>query len=281
MLKTLIKVAVVSLPSFLFGIASSEVLAFDFQLEEATIAHINEAFDEGVLTSEQLVQLYLNRITTYDDAGPRINSVLSLNSQALDLARTLDIERQQTGPRSLLHGIPILLKDNHDTLDMPTTGGSVALADSIPADDAFAVKLLKDAGAIILGKAEMDEYAISGGGYSSIGGSTLNPYRLTRTSAGSSGGTGAAIAANFAVFGMGSDTGGSIRTPCSFQGLVCIRPTRGLVSLDGVIPFVMSRDAIGPMARTVADAATALSILAEYDGNNPTLTTPIPKFLTN
>lgn len=121
----------------------------------------------------------------------------------------------------------------------------------------------------------MDEFAISGGGYSSIGGTTLNPYRLTRTSGGSSSGTGAAIAANFAVLGSGSDTGGSIRTPCSFQGLVCIRPTRGLVSLEGVIPFVLSRDAIGPMARTVEDAAIALSVLAEYDPNNPTLTTPI------
>lgn len=250
---------------------SPVALAFSFSLEEATIAHINEAFNNG-FTSEQLVQLYLNRIDTYD---PKINSVLYVNPNALAEARSLDRERQKTGPRSPLHGIPIFLKDNIDTFDMPTTGGSDALAGSKPTDDAFAVQLFRDAGAIILGKTEMDEFAISGGGYSSIGGTTLNPYRFTRSSAGSSSGSGAAIAANFAVFAMGSDTGGSIRTPCSFQGLVCIRPTRGLVSLDGVIPFVLSRDAIGPMARTVADAATALGVLAVYDPNNPTLSTPI------
>ena len=158
---------------------------------------------------------------------------------------------------------------------MPTTGGSAALAGSVPPEDAFVVKKLKDAGAIILGKAALDEFAISGSGYSSIGGTVLNPYKLTRSSGGSSGGTGAAIASNFAVFGAGSDTGGSIRTPCSFQGLVCIRPTRGLVSVDGVIPFVLSRDAAGPITRSVTDAAIALGVMEGYDPNNPTLTTAI------
>ena len=269
------KAALAALPTLMVGFAPPQVGATSFVLEEATISSINKAFDEGILTSETLTQLYLNRIATYDDAGIKINSVLTVNPLALDIARELDLERQLSGPRSPLHGIPILLKDNHDTYDLPTTGGSAALAGSVPDNDAFAVDLLRDAGAIILGKAEMDEFAISGGGYSSIGGATLNPYRLTRTSAGSSGGTGAAIASNFAVFGTGSDTGGSIRTPCSFQSLVCIRPTRGLVSLDGIIPFVLSRDAIGPMARTVEDAAIALGVLAEYDPNNPTLTTAI------
>ena len=269
------KAALAALPTLMVGFAPPQVGATSFVLEEATISSINQAFDEGILTSETLTQLYLNRIATYDDAGIKINSVLTVNPRALDIARELDQERQLSGPRSPLHGIPILLKDNHDTYDLPTTGGSAALAGSVPDNDAFAVDLLRDAGAIILGKAEMDEFAISGGGYSSIGGATLNPYRLTRTSAGSSGGTGAAIASNFAVFGTGSDTGGSIRTPCSFQGLVCIRPTRGLVSLDGIIPFVLSRDAIGPMARTVEDAAIALGVLAEFDPNNPTLTTAI------
>ena len=203
-----------------------------FELEEATIAEINQAFDAGALTSTQLVQLYLNRIATYDDSGPFINSVLTINPDALAIAAELDLERQLYGPRSPLHGIPILLKDNHDTVDMPTTGGSDALAGSRPPDDAFVVQRLRDAGAIIFGKAEMDEFAISGSGYSSLGGFTLNPYNFNRQSGGSSGGTGAAIAANFAVLGTGSDTGGSIRTPCSFQGLACIRPTRGLVSLS-------------------------------------------------
>jgi len=249
--------------------------AATFKLEEATITDINQAFDAGILSSEQLVQLYLNRIATYDDAGPVINSVLTLNPAALETARALDLERKTVGPRSPLHGIPILLKDNYDTFDLPTTGGSAALAGSLPPDDAFVVEKFREAGAIILGKAEMDEFAISGSGYSSIGGATKNPYNFLRTSGGSSSGSGSAIGANFAVFAMGSDTGGSIRTPCSFQALACIRPTRGLVSLDGVIPFVLSRDGIGPMARNVTDAALALSAIAEFDPKNPTLFTPI------
>lgn len=268
------KAAFFAVSTLSIGLSAPAALALSFNLQEATISSINRAFDEG-LTSERLVELYLNRIATYDDAGPRINSVLTINPNVLNTARQLDLERKNGTIRGPLHGIPILLKDNIDTSDMPTTGGSAALRGSQPTDDAFAVQLLRDAGAIILGKAEMDEFAISGGGYSSIGGATINPYRLNRTSAGSSSGSGAAIASNFAVFAMGSDTGGSIRTPCSFQGLVCIRPTRGLVSLDSVIPFVLSRDAIGPMARTVEDAAIALGVLAEFDPTNPTLFTPI------
>lgn len=262
-------------PAALIGFVPSIAEAAVFTLKEATIADINQAFNAGILTSESLVQLYLNRIAAYDDAGPTINSVLTINPNVLETAIQLDLERQISGPRSPLHGIPILLKDNHDTFDMPTTGGSAALIGSIPPDDAFVVQKFREAGAIILGKTEMDEYAISGSGYSSIGGATVNPYNFLRTSAGSSGGTGAAIAANFAVLGMGSDTGGSIRTPCSFQGLACIRPTRGLVSLDGIIPFVLSRDMIGPMARTVTDAAFALGTIVEFDPNNPSFITPI------
>ncbi|NJN92044.1 MAG: amidase, partial [Leptolyngbyaceae cyanobacterium SL_5_14] len=251
-------------------------VAASFRLEEATISSINQAFDEGILNSEQLVQLYLNRIEVYDDNGPKINAIRTLNPDALATAAALDLERQLYGPRSLLHGIPILLKDNFDTFDIPTTGGSDALAGSIPPDDAFVVNKFREAGAIILGKAEMDEFAISGSGYSSLGGQTLNPYRLNRQSAGSSGGTGAAIAANFAVVGTGSDTGGSIRTPSSFQSLVGVRPTRGLISLDGIIPFALSRDMIGPMARTVTDAAIALGVMAGFDPNDPNFDTPVP-----
>jgi amidase len=164
------KAALAALPTLMVGFAPPQVGATSFVLEEATISSINKAFDEGILTSETLTQLYLNRIATYDDAGIKINSVLTVNPRALDIARELDQERQLSGPRSPLHGIPILLKDNHDTYDLPTTGGSAALAGSVPDNDAFAVDLLRDAGAIILGKAEMDEFAISGGGYSSIGG---------------------------------------------------------------------------------------------------------------
>ncbi|MEL6381449.1 MAG: amidase family protein [Cyanobacteria bacterium J06626_18] len=259
----------------LFVVTTEAAVAATFRLQDATISDINDAFDAGALTSEGLVNLYLNRIDAYDDAGPALNSVIATNPDVLDIARALDIERQTSGPRSPLHGIPILFKDNHDTFDIPTTGGSDALVGSVPPDDAFVVDLLRDAGAIVFGKAEMDEFAISGSGYSSLGGQTFNPYNLNRQSGGSSGGTGAGIAAGFATFGTGSDTGGSIRTPCSFQGLVCVRPTRGLVSLDGIIPFVLSRDMIGPMARSVEDAAIALGTMAEFDPNNPGIQTPI------
>jgi len=243
-----------------------------FRLTDATISDINLAIDSNALTSERLVELYLQRISTYD---PLLNAIRELNPNALEIARQLDEERLQTGRRSPLHGIPILLKDNYDTRDIPTTGGSDALAGSIPPSDAFVVDRLRQAGAIILGKTELDEFAISGSGYSSLGGQTINPYRLNRQSAGSSGGTGAAIAASFATVGTGTDTGGSIRTPSSFQGLVGVRPTRGLVSLDGIIPFALSRDGAGPMARTVTDAALTLGVMAAFDPNNPSFQTPV------
>ena len=209
-------------PVCLLAFAPQEARAATFELEEATIADINQAFEAGALSSEQLVQLYINRIEAYDDSGPSINAIRTLNPNALDIATALDVERQTTGPRSPLHGIPILLKDNHDTFDIPTTGGSDALAGSVPPDDAFVVEQLRDAGAVILGKTELDEFAISGSGYSSLGGLNLNPYQLDRQTGGSSGGTGGAIAANFATVGTGSDTGGSIRIPSSFQGLVSL-----------------------------------------------------------
>ena len=250
--------------------------AATFNLVEATISDINAVFDAGALTSEQLTQLYLNRIATYDDSDPNINSILTINPDALETAAQLDIERRTTGARSPLHGVPIILKDNYDTFDLPTTGGSDALNGSLPPDDAFVVLAFRNAGAVILGKAEMDEFAISGSGYSSLGGATLNPYQLNRQSAGSSGGTGAAIASSFATVGTGTDTGGSIRTPSSFQGLVGVRPTRGLVSLDGIIPFALSRDNAGPMARTVTDAAITLNVIAQNDPNNPGVNTLVP-----
>jgi amidase len=216
--------------------------------------------------------LYLNRIAAYDSAGPRINSMIAINSNALAIARELDLERRTTGPRSVLHGIPILLKDNIDTFGLPTTGGSVALRGSVPSDDAFVVKQLRDAGAIVLGKTNLDEWAhggAPGGGYSSIAGQTLNPYNFNRGPSGSSAGTGAAIAANFAVFGLGSDTGGSIRGPAASNGLVGIKPTLGLTSRDGIIPFSLTLDVSGPMARNVTDAAIALGFMTGIDPADP------------
>lgn len=257
---------------FMLGLTSfpSEVVAETFRLREATIAEINQAFEKNALTSEQLVQLYLNRIEAYDDQGPKINGLISINNNALKEARELDQERQQKGPRSPLHGIPIILKDNYDTTDLPTTGGSVLLEGSLPPDDAFTVKKLREAGAIILGKANMSEFAESYGrlGFSSLGGLTRNPYKLTRDPSGSSGGSGAAIAANFAVLATGSDTSGSIRGPAAVGGLVGIKPTQGLVSRDGIIPLTLSFDSAGPIARTVTDAAIALGVMAGVDPND-------------
>ncbi|NEO68432.1 amidase family protein [Moorena sp. SIO3H5] len=257
---------------FMLGLSTfpSEAVAETFRLREATIAEITRAFEKNALTSEQLVQLYLNRIEAYDDQGPKINGLISINNNALKEARALDQERQQKGPRSPLHGIPIILKDNYDTTDLPTTGGSVLLEGSLPPDDAFTVKKLREAGAIILGKANMSEFAESYGrlGYSSLGGLTRNPYKLTRDPSGSSGGSGAVIAANFAVLATGSDTSGSIRGPAAVAGLVGIKPTQGLVSRDGIIPLTLSFDSAGPIARTVTDAAIALGVMAGVDPND-------------
>lgn len=219
-----VSLTVLSMPLFLSTLSVDRVSAFN--LQEASIRSINEAFSSGILTSEELTKLYLNRIAAYDSAGPRINSIVAVNPNALDIARALDIERRTTGPRSILHGIPIVLKDNIDTFELPTTGGSVARRGSVPSDDAFVVKQLRDAGAIVFGKTNLDEWAhggAPGGGYSSIAGQTLNPYNFNRGPSGSSAGTGAAIAANFAVFGLGSDTGGSIRGPAASNGLVGIK----------------------------------------------------------
>jgi amidase len=249
-----------------------------FKLIEATIEEITKAFDFEALTAEQLVQLYLNRIETYDEQGPDLNAMISVNPNALDIARQLDEERRSGILKGPLHGMPIVLKDNFDTFDLPTTAGSIVLKDSIPPDDAFATQLLREDGAIILGKANMREFAARGGlgVYPEYGGETRNPYNFNRNASGSSGGTGAAVAANFAVLGTGSDTGGSIRGPSSFNGLVGIRPTRGLIPLDGIVPFALSRDGIGPMARTVTDAVTALGPMVEYNPNDPIFNTPVP-----
>src|SRR3984957_10726365 len=181
-------------------------------LDSATIADINAAFKAGTLTAEGLVQLCLARIRSYDREGPSIHAIMILNPKAIETARELDAERKARGPRSALHGIPVVLKDNYNTADLPTTGGSVLLEGSIPPADAFVVKKLRDAGAIILAKLNMSEFA-SAGAFSSLGGQSRNPHDLLRTPSGSSGGVGVAVAAGYAPIGMGTDTGGSIRGP--------------------------------------------------------------------
>lgn len=233
-------------------------------LSTATIADLNAAFEAGTLDAEQLVIHSLNRIEAYDQSGPQLNAVLTVNPRAVERARALDAERAADGPRSLLHGIPVVLKDNVDTADMPTTAGSFMLAGSLPPDDAFLVQKLRDAGAIVLAKLNMSEFA-SGGPMSSLGGSIRNPHNLERSPAGSSGGTGAAVAAAYAPLGIGTDTGGSVRAPSSANGIVGLKPTHGLLSRDGIVPLALSFDTAGPMARTVYDIAAALNVMAGVD----------------
>ena len=244
--------------------ASQEPRKETFELTTATIADINAAFDSGELTSEMLIELSLARIAAFDARGPELNAVLALNRSALAEARALDAERATSGPRSPLHGIPVLLKDNFDTHDMPTTGGSFVLAGSMPPDDAFLVRKLRDAGATILAKTNMSEFA-SGDAVSSVGGVTRNPHDLERSPSGSSIGTGVGIAAAYAPLGLGTDTGGSVRAPASANGIVGLRPAYGLLSRDGIIPLGLSFDMAGPMARHVYDVAVSLGILAGVD----------------
>ncbi len=239
-----------------------------FSLTTATIAEINAAFDAGALTSEQLVKLCLARIEAYDNDGPKLNAVILLNPNAVKTAKSLDVERKEIGPRSPLHGVPVLLKDNIDTADMPTTAGSFMLENSLPPDDAFLARKLREAGAIILAKLNMSEFA-SGDAMSSLGGPTYNPHNSARTPSGSSGGTGAAIAAAYAPIGLGTDTGGSVRGPSSANGIVGLKPTHGLLSRDGIIPLALSFDTAGPMARSVYDVAEALGVMVGVDAADP------------
>jgi amidase len=233
-------------------------------LDSATIADINAAFKAGTLTAEELVQLCLARIRSYDRDGPSLHAVMVLNPKAIETGRELDAERKAKGPRSALHGIPVVLKDNYNTVDLPTTGGSVMLEGSIPPADAFVVKKLRDAGAIILAKMNMSEFA-SAGPQSSLGGQSLNPHDLGRSPAGSSGGTGVAVAAAYAPVGLGTDTGGSIRGPSTANGIVGLKPTHGLLSRSGIIPLSLTFDTGGPMARSISDVAIALGAMTGID----------------
>jgi amidase len=256
-------------------------------LATANIADLQAALAKGTLTSEQLVSAYLARIDAYDKQGPTINTVITLNTRALGEARQADADRRAGKIRGPLHGIPVVLKDNFDTFDMPTTAGSSLLKGSIPPDDAFVVKRLRDAGAIILAKLNLSEFAAGGGsvggatdpeivkagtvpnGYSSMGGQTRNPHALEYGPSGSSGGTGAAIAAVFAQFGLGTDTASSVRGPSSANGIVGLKPTTGLMSRDGIVPLALSLDTGGPMARNVYDIAVALNVMAGVDPSDP------------
>jgi len=250
--------------------AGAESVVKPFHLDEATISDVQAAYRSGALTAARLVQAYQERIQAYDQAGPKLNVVIFLNPKAQQEAAALDEHLRKTGKFvGPLHGIPVLLKDNVNTKDMPTTGGSLSLAGYMPATDAAITQKLRSAGAIILAKVNLHEFAVWGETVSSIRGQTLNPYDLTRTPGGSSGGTGAGLAANFAVAGIGTDTVNSIRSPASANSIVGIRPTLGLVCRAGVIPYSFTQDAAGPLARTVSDATKMLNVLVGYDANDP------------
>jgi len=254
------------LPSLLLALRAAAPLTAQVpDVSEATISALQAAMAQGRVTSVQLVDAYLARIAAYDQLGPELNAMVRLNPQARADAAALDQERRGGKVRGPLHGIPIVIKDNFDTADLPTTGGSLALAGFRPPVDAFVVRKLRQAGAVILGKSNMHELAAGITTVSSMGGQTRNPYDPRRCPGGSSGGTGAAIAAGFATVGWGSDTCGSIRIPSSVNSLFGLRPTQGLASRTGIIPLSHTQDIPGPLARTVTDLAIALDVTVGPD----------------
>lgn len=236
-----------------------------FEPVEGTISQLHAALAAGTTSCEQVVQSYIDRINAYDATGPALRSVIAVNAKALDYARTLDASYAASGTMAPLHCVTVLLKDNFDTADMPTTAGGLALQFSQPDDDAFTVARLRSEGAVILGKANLDEFAFGYQGSSSVGGQVKNAYDQTKGPGGSSAGTGAAIAASFAMVGLGTDTGGSIRVPSSLEGLVGIRPSLRLISQDGIVPLAHTQDTAGPMCRTVEDCALVLDAMIGYD----------------
>ncbi|MFV5696547.1 amidase [Flavobacterium sp. LB3P122] len=242
-----------------------------FELDEETIGSLREKLASGKYTSEQLVQLYLRRINAIDKNGPQLNSVIEINPDAVAIAVVMDKEMRAGKIRGPLHGIPVLIKDNIDTADkMQTTAGSLAMVGNIASKDAFVVKKLREAGAIIIGKTNLSEWANfrstqSCSGWSSRGGQTKNPYILDHNPCGSSAGSGTAVSANLCVVAVGTETDGSIVCPASVNGIVGIKPTVGLVSRSGIIPISKTQDTAGPMARTVTDAAILLGVMAAVD----------------
>ena len=241
--------------------------ATGFQLLETTIDDVHSALRSKQTSCRALVELYLKRIQAYDTSGPSLNSIQVINPRALQEADRLDTAFKSSGPVGALHCIPVLIKDQIDTNDMPTTYGSAVFRDFVPQAEATIVTKLRSAGALVIGKATMGEYA--SGYFSSASGPIRNAYDPTRNASGSSGGTGSGVAANFATIGIGEDTGGSIRGPASVSSLVGLRPTVPLVSRHGVFPARPSTDTLGPITRTVRDAALVLDVIAGYDPKDP------------
>src|SRR5690625_3304080 len=238
--------------------------------QEGVIARVQRSYAQQTLSVSRVVDDCLARIRDFDQHGPSLNAVVAVNEQARDTARKLDeyttVNRRLAGP---LHGVPVLIKDNFHTVDMPTRGSCRPLSDQTSALESTVTRRLRDAGAIMLAKTNMHELALAGTTISSLAGQTLNPYDLSRTPGGSSGGTGAALAAGYGLVGLGTDTVNSIRSPASANCLVGFRPTRGLVSRAGIIPVCESQDAAGPLVHSVADAARMLNVIAGFDPADP------------
>lgn len=251
-----------------------EDLDENFELNEITVKELQDKMKTGIYTSEQIIQLYLNRIEAIDKNGPKLNTIIEINPDALIIAKAMDKERKSGKLRGLLHGIPVVIKDNIDTADkMMTTAGALALEGHRADKDAFIVKQLRDAGAVILGKTNLSEWANfrstnSCSGWSSRGGQTKNPYIIDHSPCGSSAGSGSAVSANLCAIAVGTETDGSITCPASVNGGVGIKPTVGLVSRSGIIPISSTQDTAGPLTRTVTDAAILLEVLAGIDNSD-------------
>jgi len=246
----------------------------DFPFEEYTITQLQQGYENGDFTVEEVINFYLERIKLIDIDSPAINSIITINPDALDIAKDLDSAIQNGNVRGPLHGVPVVVKDNIDTHDqMPTTAGSRALAESYPLKDAFLIKKLREAGAVIIAKANLSEWAnfrgqMSSSGWSGVAGQTKNPYVLTRNPCGSSSGSGAAVSANLTMLAIGTETNGSIVCPSHANGVVGIKPTVGLISRSGIIPISFTQDTPGPMARTVTDAAIGLGAMVGVDSTD-------------
>ncbi|MBC6112000.1 amidase [Pedobacter fastidiosus] len=248
--------------------------ADNFQLNELTISELQDLMKKGKLSSKSLTKMYLDRIEKVDKNGPKLNAVIEINPDALEIASKLDEERKAGKIRGLMHGIPILIKDNINTADkMQTTAGSLALLGNIASEDAFIVKKLREAGAVILGKTNLSEWANFRSsrpcsGWSSRGGQTKNPFILDRSPSGSSSGSGSAVSANLCAIAIGTETNGSVTAPSSSNGIVGLKPTVGLLGRSGIIPISKTQDTAGPMGRNVTDVATLLSVLTGVDLND-------------
>ncbi len=254
--------ALAAAPASLFAAAAS------INLQDATVEDINKAFAAGTLTSEELVRRYLARIEAYNKQGPALRAVIAVAPNALERARELDAERKAKGPRSPLHGIPIVVKDTVDTIDAPTSGGAIGYADTYPLDDSTVIRKLKAAGALVIAKGNLDEFNRGSEGLSSLGGQTLNPYDLTRNPGGSSSGPGVAVNVGFAAIGVATETGASIRSPASNNSLVALAPSEGLISRAGILPISYTQDRAGPHARTVYDAALLATYMRGFDAED-------------